>query len=462
MCVTWGVVPIQTGIFSSETIRRSSVTSFSHATGFIPANEQTDKVTARYIHSAHGIIWLNETLPPYMTRDYVLTPFRLQDADQEQDRDHQTWTSKSTLYSLDMNCEIPGINVQDELQISSGFNFAPTTVQTSQWTSSNGCGFPASYYTSIGSETIGPNENFYNQSIYDTKEYGSVYIGFYPTEWAEHYLETYCPETANHTFMALFTKNKQRIEDPANNVTRIYCTPFYYEQEVIATIDAKTRAPINFTSTGNKQALPIEKWNSSFFEHQMNTGRINEFNRGALPSNFWPDQLETLSAYPVSLANVGSLLQPMAGYIIGASQRPLEELTDPYALAAAYESVYRIVFARSMLEILDKDFINTSTSSGSYDYTTAAIIVVPVFTYIVEGMLGFISICGIVLLFISMRRTWGLCSDPATIASVQSLVADNAALLKEFSALDRASTKAISTTLEKRRFKLDYDERGVM
>ncbi|KZM28707.1 uncharacterized protein EKO05_0009920 [Ascochyta rabiei] len=459
--VTWGVVPFQAGIFSSETIRLSSTIGFSHTTGFIPASEQSDKVDARYIHSAHGIIWLNETLPPYMTRDYTLTPFEPEIAELGRKGNHRTWTSTSTLYSLDMNCEKPGVSSKAEQQSSDGSD--STTVRNSQWTSSDGCAFPTSYYTPIGNETLGPKKYFNNsKSIWVTKEYASVYIGFYPTDNADYYLKTYCPQNANHTFMAWFTKNKQRDEDPPNEVTRLYCTPFYYEQEVVATIDAKTRAPINITTTSGKRALPAEKWNSTYFEQQMNTGQLNEFIRGALPLDKWPDQLETISTHPVSLINFATDIQPMAGYIIGASQRPLEELLDSRALAAAYESVYRIVFARSMVQILDQDFTTTFNSSGRYDYEAAAIVVVPVFTYIVEGLLGFVSVCGIILLLISLKLTWKIRSDPATIASIQSLVADNTTLLQEFSALDRASMDEIETSLKDKKFKLDCDQEGVV
>lgn len=462
MLVTWGIVPIQAGIFSSETIHLSATLSFEQSTGYVPAYEQSEKLDGRYIYSSHGIIWLNETLPTYMTRDYALAPFRPQEAAERLSNDHRTWTSSTTLYSLDMNCETPGVKVQDEEQWSSGFTWSPTTVQSSQWVSSNGCGYPTSYYSPIGNETIGPNSMLDNHSAYDTKEFGSIYIGHYATEWAEYYLESYCPKTANHTFMAWFFKNKKRAEDPPNKVTRLYCTPSYYEQDVIATIDAETRAPINYTTSSAKRILPAEKWNSTFFEFQMNTGKINEFARGrALPWTVWPDQLETLATYPVSLANYGSLLQPMAGYAVGASQRPLEELLDPHALAAAYQSVYRIVFARSMLEILDQGFTSTANDSGRYDYTAAAIVVVPVFTYIVEGLLGAVALCGIVLLLISLRTEWSLCCDPATIASVASLVADNASLLQLFSKMDRASMEEVEASLKDKKFKFDRHQHGI-
>lgn len=462
MFVTWGVVPIQAGIFATETIQLSSGSRFRQSTGFIPASKQSDKVDGSYIYSAHGIIWLNETLPPYMTRDYALAPFELQDKDVTLDKSHSTWTSKTTLYSLDMNCELPGVDVRDELQMNNGFDFAPTTVQTSQWVSSNGCGFPTSYYAPIGNETIGPNAEMNNMSAYDTKDFTSIYIGQYPTEWADYYLQTYCPSTANHTFMAWFAKNKQRAEDPPNPVTRLYCTPYYFEQEVVATIDATTKAPINYTATGDKMALSAKKWNSTFFETQMNTGKVNEFNRATMPFSVYPDQLETVSSYPISLANFGTILQPMAGYIVGVSRRPLEELLDPHALADAYQAVYRIVFARSMTVVLDQDFNSTTSAYGRYDYTAAAVVMVPAFTYVVEGLLGFVSICGIVLFTISLKRKWSLCSDPATIAGVQSLVADNPALLREFSTLDRASAEEIVTNLENKKFKLERDEQGVM
>lgn len=463
MFTTWGIVPVQAGIFSSETIQLASKTTFSRSTGYLPASEQSDRIDARYIYSTHGIIWLNESLPPFMTRDYALAPFQPDESTKTFPHDQQTWTFTTTLYSLDMKCEIPGVQVQDELQMSNGFEFGPQTIQSAQWISSNGCGFPTNYYGQIGNETQGPNRSMGNQSIYATKEFASIYIGQYSTDWSDYYLETYCPVTANHTFMAWFTRNKEKAEDPPNNVTRLYCTPSYYEQEVTATIDAQTKAPINYIVTGEKIDLPAEKWNSTLFESQMNTGRVNEFNRRrSLPLSTWPDQIETISTYPVSLGSQGTILPAMAAFAIGASQRPLEELLDPHALAAAYQSVYRIIFARSMLEILDQEYKDAETSVGHYDYVVTAIVVVPVFTYIVEGLLGLVSICGIALLLLSIRRSWGLHSDPATIASIQSLVAENPALLREFSMLDRASKDEVETNLKDKKFRLDFDQRCVL
>jgi hypothetical protein len=255
--------------------------------------------------------------------------------------------------------------------------------------------------------------------------------------------------------LAMFVENRKSAEDPHNNVTRLFCEPFYYQQEVVATVSAKTRAPINITSKGEKQVLPVEKWNSTFFENQMNEGSLNTRNRGALPLSTWPDQLETVSTYPVSLMTGGSVMTSMAGYMIGAAGRPLEELVDPEALKDAYQSAYRIIFARSMIEILDQDFRSTESVSGHVDYLQGAVTLVPVFTYIVQGFLGFVSICSMILLVISWRRNWTLSSDPATIASVQSLVAENAALLEDFSKLERLHTVDFEQSLKTKKFMLE-------
>jgi hypothetical protein len=253
----------------------------------------------------------------------------------------------------------------------------------------------------------------------------------------------------------MFVENRKSAEDPPNNVTRLFCDPFYYQQEVVATVSAKTRAPIKIISRGEKQVLPVEKWNSTFFEDQMNAGSLNTQNRGALPLSTWPDQLETISTYPISLTTGGSVMTSMAGYVIGAAGRPLEELVDPEALKDAYQSAYRIIFARSMTEILDQDFRSTESISGHMDYLQGAVTLVPVFTYIVQGFLGFVSICSMILLVISWRRNWILSSDPATIASVQSLVAENTALLEDLGKLERLHPFDFEQSLKTKKFRLE-------
>ena len=74
--VTWGLVPTQAGIFSVRTVTRSNNMTFDVSTFNVPIAQQASSLTFRYSQSTYGIVSLNETLPPYMARNYTLAPFR--------------------------------------------------------------------------------------------------------------------------------------------------------------------------------------------------------------------------------------------------------------------------------------------------------------------------------------------------------------------------------------------------
>jgi len=82
----------------------------------------------------------------------------------------------------------------------------------------------------------------------------------------------------------------------------------------------------------------------------------------------------------------------------------------------------------------------------------------PVFTYIVEGLLGVVSLATIALLYLSLTRERNLRADPSTIASVMSLVADNQSLLSDLQNMDCCTTEEIEERLRLRRYKLVNDE----
>jgi hypothetical protein len=439
--VTWGLVPVQAGLFASETIMKTRNSTVLLSTAFIPADEQNSTISNRYSHSAHGIIWLNETLPPYMSRDYVLAPFQVKDVDQLQK--NVTWSATTQLYSVDVDCEAPKIE------------------RESIWISSHGCRY-VSAMSDFGNYTIGKNDLMGNISIYDNKEFSAAYIGYYGTDYASYYLEGSCPTSANHTFVALFSRNKKRAEDPPQNVTRLFCQSNYFVQEVDATIDARTRRPIQVKTRGPKRPLPNEVWNSKLFEYSMNDGAMNRQPRGDLPTPGYPNQQERLSTTQISLAPFGVQIQNMVGIAVGASNRPLEELLEPEGLRASYEAAYRVLFGRSMTEILDRNFSKTREIPGQTTFSTGAITLVPVFVYVVEGLLGFMSICAMALLFFASRRDWGLSSDPSTISSVMSLVADNPSLLHDLSRLDFSTMEKLESSWRQKIFKLRRSDQGIL
>lgn len=366
------------------------------------------------------------------------------------------------LYSLDMHCEKPTLNITYVPSGEAGESNSTHMTKHTKYHSSNSCDIPEYILGDIGNYTDGELASSGRRIIYKNKKYSSRYVGYYATQGADFYLEGYCPEAANHTVLVGFAKNKAKATDPPNNVTRLFCTPFYYQQKVLATIDSKTKAPYLISSEHEKQKLPDIKWNTSFFEQQMNRGASTAAARGSFPLGFWPDVLERMSTTELSPLDSGTFIQDMVGLTVGASKRPLDELLDEEALGKAYEASYRVIFARSMVEILDSTFSNTTATKGQIQYINGAVAIVPAFAYVVQGLLGFISVCAIALMVVSSRRTWKLHSDPATIASFMSMVAHNQTLLEKFGRLDCVEKKDFEGWTKERKFRLESNVDGIV
>ena len=467
--MTWLLVPLQAAIFASETIMKTANSSFALSTGYIPADKQNSTLGARYIHSSHGIIWLNETLPPYMSREYVLAPFQPQESGPQS---NETWTASTILYSVDLNCEKPQVIVDKY-----GEKIFNTSI---------GCSYPV-VPSRIGNMTIGQTageaefedasngKSKYEPGLYQYKEYAADFRGYYMADYVRPGSrrgnslqgqncnnQTETITGGNVPFLAMFTRNKKNKIDPPSNVTQIMCTPFYYKQDVEGTVDARTRLPLKVKAKGPKQKLPADMWFSYTLDYEMNRGEsavvLNR--KGALPLRHWPDQREQLADTQLSAVDFNTALSPMAGLAVKAGGHALEDLLKPEALKDSYEKAYRILFSRSMVEILDKNFLKTQPGTGTKTYATGVIVAVPVFVYIVQGLLGFISICALFLMIISTRRKWNIYSDPATIASIMSLVADSPDLLEKFRQLDSESMEEFERYLREKSFGLDCNEHG--
>ncbi|KAF2815848.1 uncharacterized protein BDZ99DRAFT_471166 [Mytilinidion resinicola] len=435
--VTWGLVPIQAGVFATNTITKSLNDSMLVSTSLLSLDQQTENVTGHYMQSVFGITWLNETLPPYMARNYTLAPFKTQS--QPIQGFSETWTSMTTLYSVDVSCE------QAKRQNETGIEY---------FTSSNGCRFPTVGGIS-GNNTIGGKKGMEN------KEFSVMYVGFWDDDgFADYFLSDFCPIETNHTFYAAFTRNKKLATDPPENMTSIFCQPSYYSQLVNATVAVPSMHPVNAVPIGPKIPVSTTAYNTTLLEWRMNNGVQKAQTRGENPAWQWPSQLERLLSKNVSQTIDNGLLglPYMAAFAIGASNNTLEELLDPKTLGGAFEASYQLIITRSMVDVLNTTSFATAVSTiGTRKYRTQAVILVPAFTFVVEALLGVVSVFAIALLYLSFTRPRQLRSDPGTIAAVMSLVADNASLLSTFGQLDCSTLEDMSNSIGKRQFHLEYD-----
>ncbi|ENI07948.1 hypothetical protein COCC4DRAFT_130249 [Bipolaris maydis ATCC 48331] len=446
--VAWGLVPTQAGIFSTRSITRNVTMPFDRSTAFVPASDQASTLTLRFAQSAYDIAVLNETLTQYMSRNYTLAPFRPTSASKPDNKTvpYGNWTAPTTMYSLDLYCE-PAVMSTEPLSTGVIAN------------SSNGCSFNLGL---TGNLTEGLNKVYGDNTVLRNKEFTAMFVGYWnPFGFADYSLDQYCPETSNSTFYAAIQRNKAKSTDPAQNVTAIYCWPTYYQQDVIATVDAVTLVPSKVDPTGEKRPLQDGIFNTTLLEELMDSISIAQEVRGdLLPTKAMPEYFDPIARTNLSLStgpNGAGLVQPMVGLALSVSNRPLEEYLDWKVLAKSYADGYRLLFARAMREVLNQDFRSVETVTGRVVDNTEAVVLEPVFVYIVEGFLGVLSLATIALLYLSMTRKKPLRSNPSTIAAIMSMVADNEPLLADIEGLDCCKAEEIEEHVGQKRYKLVDD-----
>jgi hypothetical protein len=190
--VTWGLVPTQAGIFSVKTVTRTTNMTFAVSTSTMPFEKQATSLTYRYLQSTYGIAALNETLPAYMTREYMLAPFQPSNSTPGSIDGPGNHTAPTTMYQMTLTCE-------DVSRRGKVLNRSEILI----YNSSNGCNCTTGL---DGNLTAG---QFSDQTrILDVKEYNGRYVGFHNGGMADWYLSPDCPSTANTTFFAAFEKSK--------------------------------------------------------------------------------------------------------------------------------------------------------------------------------------------------------------------------------------------------------------
>lgn len=432
---TWGVVPIQAGIFATSTITRLSSASTTKSTGYLPSARQASELSLRYVQSVYGIATLNETLPPYMTRAYTLAPFKARSSNLDRD---ELWTAPTTLYSLDMECE------------------EARPKGTNSWTDSHGC-------TTIGlntNQTIGRvDASGEDAGVYGVREYSAMYVGYWNLGMANYYIAGSCPREFSNRFYAGFGRNKRFAADPPIQPTSTFCHASYYQQEVNATISSKTKHPIgDVVPLGPKRPLSDDIFNITLFEGQLNDASPMQEVRGALPDDGFPSYAGRIAYMNITLTEAGSTsggwIHTMAALAIISGNKSLENYLEIDKLRLSYEAAYRLMFSRAMHEVLDQDFASTVEVEGTRRVTTQTVLLVPVFTYIAEALLGVVSLATLGLWYCSSNRSLNLRTDPSTFASVMSLTASEQSLLEYFEQLDLAPDHDMDERINSTRYSL--------
>lgn len=387
--------------------------------------DQAAEVTANYTYSASNIVWLDERLPGFMTREAAFSAFRLDSGEPQQNE--ETWTARTTAFSVDLSCESPVLNRTDN-----------------RLESSHGCRVPISFGPD-GTDVLGfPDVDPDLQ--WEIKEFSAFFAGNQNHDGlADYYLSPYCPKNVTDVFMVVFARNRQSETDPPGPVTRLFCQTSYTEQATTATVRRADRNVLNATNFGPKTPLRPGLFNTSLHEWQMNSAAQQNGVRGAIPSTDWPSQDEQLAELPLTMPINYVKSSKVIGLAIGAYKRPLEEYLDPQVLTTLFQGYHRLLFARAMADVLSVDFEAADMIDGTRIYQTEAIRVVPGFAYAVEGLLGLITLLAVVLVMMTWNNKLTLQTDPDSVTALMTLVSGQEAILGQFSKHDQSTSQLLES-----------------
>lgn len=254
--MVWGVTPAQSGIFAIEFVNRTFEIPMAKSTQFLSLEQQRNTLSAQAAQSVAIILWLNEALQPFMTRDFVLAllgPTVANTAAGEE----EIWIGNTQLYAVNVTCEAA---------VSSP-NYLNQTVSNNIW----GCSFILPPPRTI------PSSN--NSKIFDT-----LYVGYWNSDGtADYYLsDGECPPNASQVFFIQWSKalipgpqfnNLPSWQQPQSaNVTSRWCQSSYYTQAVRATLMLPNMEVIGYTTLGDPEPLPADLFNISDFEAAMSMG----------------------------------------------------------------------------------------------------------------------------------------------------------------------------------------------
>jgi hypothetical protein len=415
----FGIVPLQAGIFSIEKISHHSSQTFALSEKFIPADQQLSKLNIQYANAAYSILVLNETLPAYMAINYTLAPFAPRSFGAIK---QGTFKVDTKMYSLDLHCNRTWTNTNASRKGSMSIRHEHISPD---------CSIPL---YDFANETIGSfrDENGVQplrKALVTYREYSSIFLGKFESKGIHDSPGTgfgsgWCKNlaAANHTFIAAFGRNKIRDSDPANNVTGIACKPWYYEQQGTATIDAVSREPITFAPSGEKVPLAAELFNVTEFEYAAYAAaQVSDTKEDYLPSMYLPTYYDQFIDSNLSFPEYTfGYINPMTTMSLVMDGADLEDYLDADQLSDSYQDAFRLLFSRYMNQVLATDFkSDTVEAPGQVNNVTEAVVLEPVFTYIVEALLAVVSIAALVLLYMGFTNKSHLYSDPGTYNILQ-------------------------------------------
>ena len=427
LVIFWLITPLQSSILGIDKVSRSVSVDIKTRSRLMPVEEQEAILNPEVLSHAYAVGWLGQPYPPFMTADYGLLPFYLEEAP-DRAQSSKNWTASTTMYTTDLECWPAKVTPT-----------GPKERSIYIYDNGQGCAF----------ETRIP----------PTSAYSMQYIGYHDNAHSSYWLAgPNCSDSSRfeHNFLAIWaaaslgsSQGSPKVLEQ-EDITAIFCEPSYHEQDVQISVDSETRKPINASLeyVSNGRELGSDKFNITAFEYLLGNGIEQDMQPHDSPFSIVLDQSAVLYDMNISIP-----VTNMVGFAMAGQEGETSEYRDPEVLREAFARAHRYTFSVAMSHLLT----NHTSSSDSTATSTSALIGVVVnrpLAAAVEVLLLVVATLAGILLWFCHTTPCNLRQNPASIGRLLQIFSSSPDILELFQAVDHTDEKALYESFPNYRFRL--------
>ncbi|KAH7361976.1 hypothetical protein B0T11DRAFT_351863 [Plectosphaerella cucumerina] len=426
--IFWLLTPLQSSIMGTGSVIVSRDVEFSGTTGFIPLAQHALELDQSILNEGYAITWLEQPYPPFTTKEYTLLPFDLPaDASRSPSAN---WTGTTTKYWTSLDCWPAAI--EREL---------PESKRTFNFDDGRGCN--ASGIAAYG--------QFNGKSPYKM-----MYLGHQTSAFVDYALAGPTCPNADHEFLAIWSHhNATLLENRPNDIRleAVFCETSYHQQKVRATVSSDGMVPFDDTIVPLEPAETFTgtDFNITALEHLIGAGITpieiaiqREYPFSRLLEQY-PQAVDLGMTWPMS---------PMVGFALGSREiTSLEEFNDQSMLGDAFNATHKLMFSLALRKVFLKT-TDDATAPGSLEFSMHGIVVSRLWSAVVEGLLGLVSLFTFALWWFSSKAPSNLTGDPSSLRSLIDMCSNSASFLDALSGKGCLSEEELATAFPRYRFQL--------
>ena len=414
--IFWVITPLQSSLLTIELVSQKIPTQFIPTAKLASYSNQSKELNATFFYSSYSVAWLGKKIEGFMTREFVAIPFKPANSTEgEAGRGNESWSAVTRVYQTSIDC-VPATIIEHSEGDRIAYNF--TTDGCSHSLSPLDVKWEARNLIYIGHNSTAP---------WGLRKFGCTGKNIFLGVWAKSGLPS----------------NRSTDID----VTGIFCRTRYSYADVDITVDATT---LDITKSSfirePKPLMGEDVIDIDMFERYFGAASTHD---SKLFSNRAPGTRARYRDWNLSYDS-----SELIGYAIGLENKTFDDFRDPKIFGDAMNKTHKLFFNYAVRALFrDED---QPQVSGARIVRNDGVVVVPVVASLLASFLSVVAVCLAGVLLLSCNRRNNLRSDPDTLASTMSLVAESPQLLRDFEGADNCPD--IGGCIKRRLYKLSGGE----